>query len=244
MGEAATRVKQRLARPLERTGNQGPTAPTAGGDRRLTHRAYERLCEAIITLDLAPGGLVNEKQLGSRLGITRPTLVQALHRLSEAGLVSVLPRRGILVAPIEVLDVQQVFDARSALEGKIAELAAQKATPDDVSALRGLVGALEQPMRDDHEYRRFLDVDRELHIALARLARNRLLEEALERVWMVNRRLWHLFFSERGSARTYFLNHDRIISALEQHDSAAAREAILEHLTSAKELLHRSLWGS
>ncbi|MDQ6949533.1 MAG: GntR family transcriptional regulator, partial [Actinomycetota bacterium] len=56
---------------------------------RATEIAYERLSQAIISLELGPGTLVNERELCTRLGVTRLTLVPALHRLAETGLVSI-----------------------------------------------------------------------------------------------------------------------------------------------------------
>ena len=225
---------------------RGALAGTTMGSvpARATDTAYERLRDEIITLKLPPGLLINEQTLAERLGVTRPTLVQALHRLAETGLVSVLPRRGILISPVDLLDVQQVFDARAALESKVAELAAVRATAEQVEELRELARDLDQPVSDDHRYQPFLERDQQLHLAVAALARNWFLEDALARVWMVNRRLWHLFFRERGTAANYFLRHEAILSALERRDPAAAGDAVIEHLAHAKELLHQGLWGS
>ncbi len=80
MGTPATRVERQTAASGDRKATRRAAVPATVGPRRMTHLAYERLCEAIVTLDLRPGALVNEKQLGTRLGIAQPTLVQALHR--------------------------------------------------------------------------------------------------------------------------------------------------------------------
>ena len=98
-------------------------------------------------------------------------------------------RRGVIIAPVDVRDAQQVFDARLAIESKIAELAAVRATAAQAQELREESDQLDAAGRTRRDYRAFLDHDQQLHMALAKLARNRFLHDALVRVWMVNLRL-------------------------------------------------------
>ncbi len=206
--------------------------------------AYERLRTEIMTLALPPGMLVNERELSARLGVTRLTMIPALHRLAESGLVSILPRRGILISPIDVLDVQHVFDARQALEGKAAELAAARASSEDCDVLWELERVLELETETTNDYRVFLDRDLDLHTAFARLAGNRFIAEELDRVWMVSLRLWHLFFRKVNRPEIFHVSHEPIVVAIQNQDSLAAREAMLQHLAASKDLLMPGLWGS
>jgi DNA-binding GntR family transcriptional regulator len=211
---------------------------------RATEIAYERLSQAIISLELGPGTLVNERELCIRLGVTRLTLVPALHRLAETGLVSILARRGVIIAPVDVRDAQQVFAARSAMEAKVAELAAVRSTPAEVAALKALARELDSVGRQKRDYSAFLENDWQLHMALAEMARNRFLHDALVRVWKVNLRLWHLFFKQLGTDEIYFLPHDRIIDAIEASNVDLAREAVTAHLAASERLLQSGLWGN
>ena len=68
----------------------------------LTDKAYAQLEEMIVTLQLAPGAVLSEMELGERLNIGRTPVREALHRLAREGLVLILPRKGILVT--EMLD--------------------------------------------------------------------------------------------------------------------------------------------
>lgn len=227
-----------------RRGGVGAARPRDDGKPRATEVAYERLSQAIISLELEPGTLVNERELCNRLDVTRLTLSSALHRLAETGLISILPRRGVIIAPVDVLDAQQVFAARSALEGKIAELAASRSTPAEVAALKSLANKLEGVGRNGHDFTAWLENDWQLHMALAKMARNRFLLDALVSVLKVNLRLWHLFFKQRGGEETYFLAHDQIIAAIEARNADLAREAIAAHLGASERLLQSGLWGT
>ena len=138
-------------------------APTT---ERATETAYRRLSDAVIRLELAPGEVLNERAIAARLGVTRLTLIPALHRLAETGLIEVLPRRGIVIAPVHVLDVQQVFQARSVLEGELAELAASRATAEQVEWLRSLAQSLDDSVGSGAGFAVFLEHDHRLHLAL------------------------------------------------------------------------------
>jgi DNA-binding GntR family transcriptional regulator len=205
--------------------------------------AYDRLTRSIVTLELEPGRLVNERELAERIGVTRLTLIPALHRLSETGLISVLPRRGVQVAPIHVTDVQQVFDARMTLEGGAAEMAARRAQPEQVGQVRALAIEVDRVVAGTSDYRVFLDHDRRLHLGIAELCRNRFLIAAMERVWNVNLRLWYLYFRERGGVGPHYLDHEAVIDALAAGDPEAARGAMTHHIARSKELLQSGLWG-
>src|SRR2546423_7897163 len=137
---------------------------------RATDIAYERLSQAIISLELAPGTLVNERELCTRLGVTRLTLVPALHRLAETGLVSILARRGVIIAPVDVRDAQQVFAARSAMEAKVAELAAVRSTPAEVAAFKALSRGLHSVGPGGRGYSGLFEKERPRHKGLGRNA--------------------------------------------------------------------------
>lgn len=223
-----------MARPQD--GDEGAPAP------RATEVAYEKLCDAIIELQLAPGELVNERSLSERLGVSRLTLLQALHRAAETGLVSILPRRGILIAPVDIMSAQQVFEARSTLETKIAELAAIRATAEDLVALRALADEMEELSQREDSSVEFPLLDRKLHLTIAHLAHNPFLEGGIQRVWRSNQRLWNVFFRQQGLQRDYLFDHGDIVSALEKRDPEAARHAVLEHIASSRLLLQSRLW--
>jgi DNA-binding GntR family transcriptional regulator len=210
---------------------------------RATDVVYARLTQSIISLELEPGRLINERELAERLGVTRLTLIPALHRLCETGLISVLPRRGVQVEPIHVTDVQQVFDARLTLETGAVEMAARRASPEQVRQIRQLAVEIDGVVAASPDYRVFLEHDRHLHLAVAELCRNRFLMASMERVWNVNLRLWHLFFRERGGSGPYYLGHEEVIDAVAAADPDRARAAMAHHIVRSKELLQSGLWG-
>src|SRR5918999_630461 len=140
--------------------------PRRSGDRSLARRAYESLKQDILTCLLRPGTQIFEGELAARYGTSKTPVREALNLLGQEGLVQVLPRRGYLVAPITLRDVQEVFQLRLLLETAAAELAAEHITEEGLRQLRALV-AVRYTYRDRASYARFLRANRDFHIAVA-----------------------------------------------------------------------------
>ncbi|HKX38598.1 MAG TPA: GntR family transcriptional regulator, partial [Burkholderiales bacterium] len=82
----------------------------------LTDQAYTALEELIVTLQLAPGEAVSEQMLAERLKIGRTPIREALQRLARERLVTILPRRGVMVSAIDVAAQLRLLEVRRELE--------------------------------------------------------------------------------------------------------------------------------
>ena len=92
----------------------------------LSQQAYTQIKHRIVTLQLAPGSVVNEAQLLEELTFGRTPIREALQRLEREQLVTILPRRGIFVASIDFNDLQRLFEMRVPLEVLAVQLATQR----------------------------------------------------------------------------------------------------------------------
>ncbi|MGB8433220.1 MAG: GntR family transcriptional regulator, partial [Burkholderiales bacterium] len=82
----------------------------------LTDKAYTYLEELIVTLKLPPGSAVSEAMLSRRLGIGRTPIREALQRLARERLVTILPRRGVIVSDINVKSQLRLLEVRREVE--------------------------------------------------------------------------------------------------------------------------------
>src|SRR5215210_7328920 len=89
----------------------------------LSAKAYYLIRDRIVTLELEPGSLLNEKELAYELGLGRTPVREALKRLELENLVEVYPRRGIFVSGVDVGDLGSISELRCELEGCAARLA-------------------------------------------------------------------------------------------------------------------------
>src|SRR5437588_11813227 len=97
-------------------------------------QAYEAIRTAIVRLELAPSSFIDETALCQQLGLGRTPVHDALQRLQHEGLVKIFPRRGMMVAPIDMLEAQHLTQARMMWETNVARLAAQIGQPSNREA--------------------------------------------------------------------------------------------------------------
>jgi DNA-binding GntR family transcriptional regulator len=164
-----------------------PAVPTAAGPS-LAEQACRELERLLVTLELEPGQLLQERQLIDALGIGRTPVREAVQRMAGMRLLQVLPRKGLLVAPIRHGELGQVIEARRVLERLLVVKAAERASPAQRQELRRLGAALRaQPAGPD----RFFQLDRQLDETLSACCGNPYLAEALAPLRSHCRRLWY-----------------------------------------------------
>lgn len=107
------------------------------GARRgsLVDEAYAALKQAIRDNDFPPGYQGSEQEIAVRLGMSRTPVHEAIIRLQEDGLVRVLSKRGVLICPLALQDIREIYEVVIAVESMAAELLA--ALPDAVRAAAG-----------------------------------------------------------------------------------------------------------
>src|SRR3954469_2440396 len=105
----------------------------------LADKAYHAIRGLIVSLDLAPGTVIDERELIERLGIGRTPVREALRRLAQERLVEVYPRRGMFVTGVDVRELARLSEVRVVLEPEAARLAAERATQSDRAAIGELL---------------------------------------------------------------------------------------------------------
>src|SRR5512136_896893 len=104
-----------------------------------TQRAYELIKQKIITTEMPPGAVIQEATLMSELGLGRTPIREALKLLEAEHLVTVSPRRGMFVTPINISDLAKLQEIRAVLDMLIVRLAAQRVTPSDLAQMHAWV---------------------------------------------------------------------------------------------------------
>jgi DNA-binding GntR family transcriptional regulator len=193
----------------------------AAGNASQSAAAYAELRHQIITLRLPPATSIDEAALQSELGLGRTPIREALQRLAHENLVVILPRRGTLVADLNLADLHKIFELRLELEPLAAGLAAQRASPDQIAALDDLFDLSEQGL----DARRLIDIDHQAHQLIAAAARNEFLAESLDRFYSHVLRLWHLTLERVPRLGEAVAEHREITGAI--RDRAPERAARL-----------------
>lgn len=210
---------------------------TAWASRRASDVAYGRIQEMIVHLLLWPGSAVDEKSLAADLGLGRTPVREALQRLAAERLVTVLPRRGLLIPPIGLGEIREILEARMALECGTARLAARYAGEDDLQTLRDLVQATEDA-RIRTDFPLFLEADREVHLFVAHVSRNSFLEDAVRRILKHNERFWRYYERQKPLLPGTLISHRPLLGCLLDRDEDGAEAAMRQHVADARTLLH------
>ncbi|WP_107706250.1 GntR family transcriptional regulator [Nocardioides allogilvus] len=203
---------------------------------RASDIAYERILEMILDLRLAPGAFVNEQSVADALDLGRVPVREALARLAQDRLITVIPRRGTIVTPLSLDDVLDMFEAREAIQCGVAYIAASKATDDDLATLRALISNADEARASaDHE--QFLKDDHAVHTFLVHMIRNPLLQDAADRLLLYSVRFWRWYWSNRPARVEAMLSHSDLLAALETRAPEQAEAAMRRHLHASSQLV-------
>lgn len=193
--------------------------------------AYDQIRALILSGEMAPGARLSQIELAERLGISRTPVREALRRLAGEGLIDALPQRGFRVTDLGLEAVMRRLEVRLLLEPGIGRLAAERAQPDDLVALREAI-ALEADVTDPDAIH---DASRLFHLGLARATNNEDIVSTLDSLWIVEvgRRLLARRAGEPDWKPADVREHQAILAAVEAHDRDRAERLVREHIIDA-----------
>jgi GntR family transcriptional regulator, rspAB operon transcriptional repressor len=197
----------------------------------LSDRAAQRIRELIVTLELAPGSPVSERELMERLGLGRTPVREALRTLAQEKLVEVYPRRGIVVSPVDVGDLASLSEARIVLESYAARLAAERANAADRQVARALLAELPGP-DDEHDERALIELDQRIHRHIYRCAHNPFIESTLNEYYVLTLRIWFLALDRVARLDDAVTEHRELLEAICAAQPKRAEDVMRRHIES------------
>lgn len=214
--------------------------PDPGSPRSLSDDAYLRIRDLIVSLELSPGAIVNERELMKRLGLGRTPVREALRTLAQEKLVEVYPRRGIFVAPVDVRDLASLSEVRALLESHAAALAATRATPEERDATGALIAELERAAGERDE-RRLIDLDQRVHRHVYRCAHNPFLEKTLNEYYVLALRIWFLALDRVVRLDEAVQEHRELMEAIRAGDPERSEQVMRRHVLGFEQAIRRAL---
>jgi DNA-binding FadR family transcriptional regulator len=223
------------------------TNPKSGESRRLYQQVAEQIRTVIEQGAFQPGSrLPPERELALRLGVSRPSLREALIALEIQGRIEIRMGSGVYVcaAPVsstaELLTLgespSELMQARAVLEGAIAALAAGRGTRAGLDRVKACLDAMQIDMeRGQHP----VGVDRRFHVAIAELTGNSILARMVGELFDGRHDAISSHMARRSdnpiSWREALQEHQRIYLALESRDPHEAAAAMASHLKVSQE---------
>lgn len=221
--------------------------------RKLSHEVFDRLVQTIQSGELAPDDqFPSERELMLRFGVGRPAIREAMQSLQRMGLIRIahgerarvtLPTADAIVDQVSGAMVQmlsripggldELKEARLLFEVGLAQIAARRAAPDTVAALRAAEAACREARGDQA---RFVAADMAFHRQIAAMSGNTLIHALSQGMldWMT--RFRRDLVTARGAERLTLEEHARTADAIAAGDPTAAGAAMTDHLTRANQL--------
>lgn len=198
-------------------------APIAQGS--LSQRAYSVLRDGLISGHFRPGQRLVMQDLADQLGTSITPVREACMRLVSEGGLQLRSGRFAIVPPMTLERYMEVRLMRLELEGLAAEMAAQRATAEDVALLNEIHPQYATADNDD-QADEALRLNREFHFAVYRTSRMSMLVNHIESLWTSMGPMMTVYYMH--GRRSYYGAdvHKRVIECLEAGDGPGARAAI------------------
>jgi DNA-binding GntR family transcriptional regulator len=200
--------------------------PLVSRDGSLAGRAY---------------GRIKEMALMQKLRVGRTPVREALQRLAYDGLVTIMPYRGTMASGLDLSEFDQLMEARIPQEALAARLAAQRARPEQVAALRGLVASYDvAQLCAGPNIVELLRLDQGFHRAVSAMADNKFLTESLQHLRDLTWR-FHVLLYRRvpPSPQDSFNNYQAIADAIAAGDVGLVARQIDSHFGDERRALFR-----
>ena len=206
---------------------------------RLSEKAYQLIKEKIITLNLAPLSVIDEKSLTEELGLGRTPIREALHRLAAEGLVFIAPRRGMFVADISLTNLQKIFEIRMMLEGFCARLAVQRGTEEQLARMEKVAQEISEVGEEDSKA--LMALDGQFHELLYSASDNEFLSDILKRLLALSFRIWYFVLDRLGNVYGAMEYHLRLVGALKARDEELAEQLVQQHVAEFQQNIKAAL---
>ena len=207
----------------------------------LKTKVYERILLDLILGTLAPGARLDEQSLAARYASGLAGVRDALGRLALEGLVIRRARSGTAVAPLDLVDLREGYEARALIEPHCAGLAARQASREEAAAMAAIFDGGEAAARA-RDLPALVAMDLRFHAAVARAGRNLALARILIPLQHKAARFWVFSFggATEGELLADIAAHRRIAEVIGRGDVEGARAAMMRVLSIDPEASRRA----
>lgn len=206
----------------------------------LSEQVYEFVKDRLLDGYYSPNAWLPIDEISASLQVSRQPVMDSVRRLANEGLIEIVPQVGSRPRHYTAQEVLDYYDLFSMSEGRVVELAAERATASDVSSMKSLSAAIGElrsdkfsPQESSSKYR---VLNRTLHRAFRQAAKSPAVAEVVER--LADRSDYFVavnggpIFQER--LEKAHLEHEAIINAIERQDARAAGAVMNTHILAIR----------
>jgi DNA-binding GntR family transcriptional regulator len=183
---------------------------------------------------LLPGDAIDEAELARVHAVSRTPIREALIQLQAQGMLTSLPRGGMLVAKMDLQQLLSLWELLAELEGLAARLACQRMTPDELAAIVDNHRSSEEVVARD-DMAAWQQSNLRFHELIYRATRNPYLRQEVLRIRTRTGVYRQHAFAALGAIRASYEQHARVVAAFEASDPEGASAAMVMHMRPARD---------
>jgi DNA-binding GntR family transcriptional regulator len=206
-------------------------------------QAFERLRDAIITGHFTPGERLIERDLCEKMGVSRTSIREVLRRLEAERLIEVEPRRGPVVARVTRKQVAEIYEVRALLEAALVRRFTQKASEEDVAALRGIYEDL-RVVRETENVPGIVDLTRRFTDHMMKVVDHELISDIHQKLIARISVLRVLAISLPGRLEESARELAIVMDAIERRDADLAAQSLTTYVLNAADAALKRLDAS
>jgi DNA-binding GntR family transcriptional regulator len=197
-------------------------------------KVYDELKNRIIFGRYRPGTTLDEKKICQEFRISRTPYREALMKLEAEGLVLIKPKTGVVVPPIDLNSLKDVFEMRTILEAVAARMAFKRIQPYQLEALKSIAREIKS-LSPKGEIFSYLELDAQFHSIIQNAQGNQVLKEILATLYNQCMRLWNSI-EDQELIKNLIISSVRDISKIYDSfvagDGSAVERGIKQHFAT------------
>lgn len=201
-------------------------------ENRLHRNIFQKLRDRIVLGEYPPGMGLSEKDLCQEFNVSRTPLREAFAKLESMKLVTIIPRFGTNVSPIDIDEIRCAFEVKMKLESLAAELAVERIDTEKLKALEVVIHKVAQLKNEEnqHRHQRLLDLEKRFHRIILQAVQNPILEEFLDNLHYRCARLWSSSLSQVVPNEDILNQMKNIYQAIVEGDAKGAGRHMERHI--------------
>lgn len=194
----------------------------------IRYNIYEKTREKIVYKVWEPGTILSEGELAKLFGTSRTPVREAIRQLETEGLVSVIPKKGILIPKIKEKDIEDISELLEIIHCRAITKAVDRVTPKDIKRLENIIQEAERYIDNKNKINRLTSLGMQFNELILKLAGNNRFIEVDKQIRAHLVRFTIELFDDRERRKTGWGLRKDILGALKKKDKKLAEEKMRE----------------
>ncbi len=201
--------------------------------KKKKDQAYEEIRKLILQRRSTDRFSLSENSLAAEMRMSRTPIREALQRLQMEGFIEIHPNRGVVIPEVSVVEVNETFALRMAVEEFVIREMTPQMTPENIGEM-DLYLARQKEAMDRNDVLEYLRHDKDFHDLFFRLYANSLIFNTIQRVLDRFYSMGTNVLRRPGSVQRSFAEHCAVADAVRNNDGEKAAAAMHAHLITGK----------